>query len=366
MNKPLEFIDVSGNAHTRGVQVGEATRQQIAHSLSVYKQTFEMCSISWHEAKQKAARYQNLIKANYPELLDELSGIALGGGFALDDLFTLNCRTEILPPDFLAKALEHSHHDAVDGGHTNECTSFAFNRTADKPVWLAQNWDWIGLQRQALVVIRAKTETGHQFITVTEAGMLAKIGFNQHGFGVCLNILRSYQDGDQLGLPVHLLLRQLLGCQSVEQAKALISNNQFASSSNVLMADISGDMANLELSPNGTQALAASGNGLCHTNHFLHPPLAENDAAQAGNLSTANRLNTANSHLPSLHNLNDIKSLLSDTSDGLESICRFPDITLPPIAQVETVVGVVMNLSTMELWVSDAQPSVSEFRHYSI
>lgn len=366
MNNKLKFIDVEGDAHTRGVQIGRATMLQIEHSLSVYKQTFEQCNISWDQAKEKATRYQSLIESTYPTLLEELEGIAQGSGYETSDLFTLNCRTEILPPDFLAKALANSDQSPPDGGDLNECTSFAFNRANDKPVWLSQNWDWIGLQRQALVVVRAKTPSGNQFITVTEAGMLAKIGLNQHGFGMCLNILRSFDDGNQTGLPVHFLLRGLLECETVEQAKALVNSTQFASSSNVLIADKSGDMTSLELSPNGVQALPASETGLCHTNHFIHPTLAKTDAADTDNLSTISRLKTAQSKLSALNGLDDITRLLSDTSNGLESICRFPDTTLPTIAQIETVVGVVMNLSSMELWVSDAQPSASEFRHYSL
>jgi len=366
MQNQLQFIDVEGDPYTCGVQIGQASKKQIAHSLSVYQQTFELCDISWQQALTKASGYRELIESNYPNLLEELSGIAIGSGFDVADLFTLNCRTEILPPDFLAKALVETDQifDSSDLD-ASECTSFAFSRGDTKPVWLSQNWDWIGLQREALIVVRAKNERGEQFITVTEAGMLAKIGLNQNGFGVCLNILRSVDDGDKPGLPVHFLLRVLLDCETVEQAAALVSATQFASSSNVMIADQSGAMANLELSPHGVQVLAADDNTLCHTNHFLHTALVANEAKQAAALSSVARLHTAQSNLPSLHNLNDIQSLLSDTSNGQESICRFANENLPPIAQIETVAGVVMNLSNMELWVSDAQPSASEFRHYT-
>jgi len=366
MHTKLKFIDVEGDAHTRGVQIGKASKQQITHSLSTYRQLFELCGISWHQAKAKAADYESLIESVNPELLEEVSGMAKGSDFSMADLLTLNCRTEILPADFLVKILAAASVPANNASlDANECTSFAVHHHPDSPVWLSQNWDWVGLQRSALIVVRAKTETEEQFITVTEAGMLAKIGLNHHGFGVCLNILRSHDDGKQPGLPVHFLLRALLDCGTVEQATSLASNAQYASSSNVMIADQSGDMANLELSPNGVQRLSAVDNTVCHTNHFLHPALAVKDAVQATNLSTTNRLETAQSRLSSTHDLKEIKSLLSDTSAGLNSICIFADTQLPLIAQIETVVGVVMNLSTMELWVSDAQPSVSDFQRYT-
>jgi len=367
MKTHFQFIEVEGSPHTRGIQIGQSTKEKIAHSLSVYRQTFELCNITWPQALNIASRYQELVKSHYPELFEELNGIATGSGFDIDDLFALNCRTEILPPDFLARALVSSDQSFtladVDAG---ECTSFAFNRGVDNPVWLSQNWDWIGLQREALVVVRAKNERDEQFITVTEAGMLAKIGLNQHGFGMCLNILRSIDDGKKPGLPVHFLLRALLDCKTVEQATMLVSDMEFASSSNVMIADRSGAMANLELSPHGVRVLTSDKNNLCHTNHFLHPALVKSESPQAANLGSEARLNKAINSLPSVHNLEDIQSLLAYTSNGLESICRFANSQLPLIAQIETVTGVVMNLSNMELWVSDAQPSASTFRHYTI
>jgi len=92
----------------------------------------------------------------------------------------------------------------------------------------------------------------------------------------------------------------------------------------------------------------------------------DNDAAQSESMSTALRLETAQSRLESACSFKDIKAILSDTSNGVESICRFANSQLPAIAQIETVAGGIMNLSTLELWASDAQPSVSEFRKYSI
>jgi len=367
MNSRIKFIDVEGDAHTRGVQVGQASKHQIAHSLSVYRKTFELCDITWEQAIEKASHYKALVESAYPALFDEFSGMATGSGCSVEDLFTLNCRTEILPPNFLSTALINAGH-ALPGTEpaANECTSCAINRGEGGPIWLFQNWDWIGLQRQAVIVVRTKNERDEQFITVTEAGMLAKIGLNQYGFGMGLNILRSIDDGKKHGLPVHILLRVLLECKTTEQAVRLVGDSQFASSSNVMVADKSGAMANLELSPQGVQTLYADNNTLSHTNHFLHPTLVKNEAALAANLSSTARLETAQARISSVHNFDDAKSLLSDTSNGLESICRFADTELPQIAQIETVVGVVMDLSNMELWVSDAQPSVSDFRHYSL
>ena len=53
---------------------------------------------------------------------------------------------------------------------------------------LAQNWDWHP-DLSASTVIWIVEHDDSWFATLTEAGILAKIGLNDAGLGVCLNIL---------------------------------------------------------------------------------------------------------------------------------------------------------------------------------
>ena len=357
---PIPSISTHGNPQQCGNIVGRATQAQTLHSLKTYRKIFELCDISWNEAIEKSANYRPIVKQYCPHLLEELQGLADDSDTDEESLFALNCRTEILPANFFQRAM------ATDSPvHTNECTSLAFARN-HAPVWLAQNWDWVGLQRQSLVVVAAKPDNNVSYITVTEAGMLAKIGLNDRGLGVTLNILRSHNDGQQPGMPVHFLLRSLLELENVQQACEFASRLPYASSSNILLADRTGEIASLEVSPAGCKILPPDNNQLCHTNHFLHQELITSDAGLEGNLSTTKRLARTQSDLSGLTGFDDIKSLLSNTSDGEESICRFADTTQPEIAQTETVVGVAMNLTDNTLWVSGAQPSISEFAAHKI
>jgi len=230
----------------------------------------------------------------------------------------------------------------------NECTSFAVAGEHNN-YWLAQNWDWCGLQREALCAIENRSDQGTAYITVTEAGMLAKIGINAHGLAITLNILRSDKDGSTSGVPVHFLLRALLDCENVEHAIELVSGLKFSSSSNIMALDASGTIISF-----------------CHTNHFLNSKLACFDVGKPGNVSTRNRLNRAESKVHKHMSRDDIIALLCDQSDGLESICRFPDPALPDIAQIETVTSVIMNTAEKTLCVSGAQPSVSTFKTYTL
>lgn len=378
--QPVQHVKVFGSSHERGRLLGEAVRQRVEHSLDTYQQLFSLCDIPWQQAIEKGMQHFDQTVAYSPEFVEELEGVAKGSGIDFESLFTLNSRTEILPADFLARAVQHAPsgneldldvpgNDNSDSSSasrlisTNECTSLASHST--DTVWLAQNWDWCGTQREALCLVDAKNDTGLNYLTITEAGMLAKIGLNSAGFAITLNILRTRNDGQRSGIPVHVLLRSLLNCESVAEAKDQVQSLSFSSSSNVMVADSTGDMASFELSPNGCKILEAQNGQLCHTNHFLHNDLIADDVGRIDNQSTINRFNRSASLISDSMNFNDIEALLCNQSDGLESICRFPDESMPPIAQIETVCSVIMNLTERTLSVSGAQPSISDYLNYS-
>jgi len=369
---PIHHVLTSGSAHARGLRVGELTRHKVEHSLDTYERLFALCDIPWVKAVQKGLNYLDAVTNLSSRYVEELNGLAQGAAVDFDSLLALNCRTEILPSDFLSKLLTTGDINSVNPQPTtdrtasiNECTSFAISGTAEN-YWLAQNWDWCGLQREALCVVESHCADQARHITVTEAGMLAKIGINAHGLAITLNILRSDKDGVDDGVPVHFLLRTLLDCESVAHAKEVVSALTFSSSSNVMVLDAQGHMASFELSPYGVNILESDEGRLCHTNHFLNEVLEAHDIGRLGNTSTLTRLHRAQNQVNPNMTRSDIIKLLCDQNDGLDSVCRFADPKLPDIAQIETVTAVVMNTAQKTLCVSGAQPSVSEFETYSV
>ena len=114
----------------------------------------------------------------------ELQGSANGAGVDVRELLAVNARTEL-----------------TSGRH--ECSVIGAGDV------LAQNWDWHP-DLQESTVLWIVRENGGWFATLTEAGMLAKIGMNDAGLGVCLNLLRCSTDGGLDGTPIHLLMRRTL------------------------------------------------------------------------------------------------------------------------------------------------------------
>ena len=361
------LIEVSGAARERGQRHGSQARVRIERSIATYARLFAYCGITWQGARRLGAGYRDLIGDLDSALLAEIEGIASGAGRHVDEILALNARTEILPPSYPGDPHPHRSKIAaanVRGGVPDwgECTAVAVKpgQSTTGTTLLAQNWDWLGAQRAALVLLRVRDAGGASCLTLTEAGMLAKIGFNRRGFGVCLNILRSTDDGGHTGVPVHVLLRALLERDSVADAVAFASKLSFGASSNVLCADASGDTAALEFSPRGLEVVRGADAALCHTNHFLAPAAARHQASLAPSLSTLPRLARITALTQARQgkfSVADLQRMLRDEADGYLSICRSPDPALAPEACIETVASVVMDLGERVMHLAPDVPS---------
>lgn len=360
-------IDVAGSSYERGRRHGMQARPRVERSLANYANLFGACGIGWTGAQRLSRDYRDAICALDAGLYDEIRGIAAGAGCEVDEILALNARTEILPPTFPERPsdawLSTRLRGKLDFG---ECTALAVQPASSRTggTLLAQNWDWLGEQRDALIVLRAQREDGTAYLTLTEAGMLAKIGFNDRGFGVCLNILRSEDDGTVPGVPVHVLLRALLDCADVAAAIACVSKLKYGASSNILCADASGVRAALELSPGGAHVLRGAGTALCHTNHFLAPTAQKTARQLPPSLSSLPRLARIEELVKEANGplgVEDLQRMLRDETDGLQSISRHPDPQLPAMARVETVASVIMELEARVMHVAPDIPTQTAY-----
>lgn len=379
--------------HARGVLHGRGARAQVAHSVSTYARMFAGCGIAWTQACERAQAYADVIAALSPRWLAEIRGIAEGSGQPLVAILALNCRTEILPPGLYAEAPDPARVRAALAANSalgltdwgsgasaedvagaamraheeGECTTLcvAPPASADGHTWLAQNWDWLGRQRAALVLLKTADPAGHTITTLTEAGMLAKIGLNAAGFGLGLNILRSLDDGARPGVPVHVLLRHLLDCSSLAQARAELERAAqlgFGAGSNIACVDASGDIACFELAPSGWAEWPAVRGRVSHSNHYLSPALQCVQAPMAAALSTQSRLATACRHGDNRQvDRAGLEAFLRDTGGGYLAVCRHPDPALPPEACVESVAGVMIDATARQMWVAPGVPDTVLF-----
>jgi isopenicillin-N N-acyltransferase-like protein len=220
-----------------------------------------------------------------------------------------------------------------------------------------------------LVILQSYDEQGRTFTTLTEGGMLAKIGMSKGGLAIGLNILRSVTDGATPGVPVHVVLRHLLSCQSVAEARLALAHIQtlkFGAASNIPVADAMGEVACFEISPGGWDEVKPVDGCVVHTNHFLCESLSDQQSPMGLALSSTPRLISGLRHAAAvkqgqLIGFEELQNFLRDESDGLWSICRSPDPAIPPEARVESVAGIIMLPHTRSIWIAPNVPKLVAF-----
>ena len=119
-HKPLLNINTQGSPFDCGLQYGQQTSELIKLSLDTYLQMFSVCEIDWPEACTRARAHLPGLQATMPHFVDELRGVAEGCDQEFDSLLALNCRTEILPADFLVRALAPANDSNKQDTHLNE------------------------------------------------------------------------------------------------------------------------------------------------------------------------------------------------------------------------------------------------------
>ncbi|MGW1977393.1 C45 family autoproteolytic acyltransferase/hydolase [Streptomyces sp. NPDC001889] len=293
--EPL-VIRVSGGPRERGRRYGVAARERIGLSLENYARVYErFAELRWDAATELAETFVPAVSRFDAGLLEEMEGIALGAGVAFEDILALNLRTEILfsgkARRIAAEAAKAAGSGAGAGagsgsgsasgrGAPGECTAFCDLR-GPEPV-VGQNWDWIPFSHGTVVVLEAAPDRGPRWVSVVEAGLLAKFGMNAAGVTVLTNALVTSVDRGAPGMPYHLLLRALLAAESPGAAEEVLRTVTRSSSANYLIVG-GGRGVDIEARPGGAGDLSrravGPGEFLVHANHFT---AGEGDFASSG------------------------------------------------------------------------------------
>ena len=286
------------------------------------------------------------LQPQWPGLIEEVEGIAAGAGQDPLELLAINARTELLAPDAAA----------------GECS--VIGRVADQRVELAQTWDWHPDLSPARVIVTAAPPGAPWFTTVTEAGILAKLGLNQRGVACGLNFLNCSADGGLDGIPVHILLRVLLQeCGSALDALTLLLGAHASASSCVTVAVSEAAGAALfavELSPGGAAVVWPGADGLLvHTHHFLSPPPRGEDIEPMTHPSTLLR----RWHLDRVVRAGmEPTRALSEHFPAGESVCRHEDRDVAWADRRETLLAIAIDPGAPALRLAAGPPCSSPYQ----
>jgi isopenicillin-N N-acyltransferase-like protein len=203
------------------------------------------------------AAHRAEIEAATPDLAEEIRGLAAGAGISQDEALLLQLRREIM-----------GYRRVRANG---DCTTYAI--AGPDPV-LAQTIDLNGdLDDQLAVLDIALTGTGRRALVLSFAGLLGYLGINSDGLAVGLNLVLGGRW--RPGVPPYLAIRHVLDTASdVDGAIAALRGLRLASSRCITVCDRN-TAAYLEIVEDEIRVVRAP--HTVHTNHLLHPDLADRD-----------------------------------------------------------------------------------------
>lgn len=352
------FFDIDGDHAQLGERMGSLLGDRVGTTYTFYEGLFaDIAKIDPSHTGARAhlaGRVRDYadelaitIRRRLPHYSIEIEALADAAGVPAWQVYALNGRTEIYR--LLAEQAKPR-----DPG---ECTALYFPAGAV----VGQNWDWHPHLEDLAVVFRLRRPDGHTIVTLTEPGIIGKIGLNSAGVGVCLNIL--FGQSSTSGVPIHLLLRSVLDATSTEEAERSVAALPLGTSSNMLIADRGGTAINLEIRGSEVVRHSPTDDGLIHTNHYL----ADESTATATIPGSVKRLSRARVLFP-LH-ANDgvagMRAVLADRENTEFPICRGYAKGLDFL--VGTVASLILDLGAGRLHIARGQGAVrGEWREYTV
>lgn len=212
------LIPQTGNSYSDGFLHGKTCKSAIKLQVASWSQSMQselgFNQDSFHNIIHSKTGFLSAIKANCPDLLEEINGIADGAGVNRELILPINLGEEIY--SYAQRPIEHCSSLAVETPVGNVLT---YNQ--DLPSFLHGNTQPVILQYPDAFVFAMPGTIGISGVSKTAA-----ISCNS------LPMLRM----DEEGLPLSFALRQMLTLSSDASVKDYIRNTPLAIPQNLLLA----------------------------------------------------------------------------------------------------------------------------------
>jgi len=337
----MDKITLSGSPEEVGFQHGKILADQIHRNIAFYQSIFLSNLGEETKVLTLAESFKKQIEEFDPKYLKEIDHIALGADVSEPLwLYALNSRTEL----------------AITAG-ANECTAVVFPQRN----LIGQTWDWAQHLENHSVIMEIEFPSGHRILQLTEAGIIGKIGLNNRGLGLTLNLLRI-ENRDLTDIPIHVLLRSVLESSTLEKAIRVIKRSGHGRASNIILAQ-AGRAFNVEFIGYDTCFYEIEDDGYIHTNHILHAPQSV-QIADISYTDSLGRYTTAVEKLSALEefSLQRMVSILSDQSnDEYPVLASYEPHPIKEMGHCGTLATIVMDLTRMTMKVRQGNPSSPAF-----
>lgn len=332
----------------RGREFGEHHRAEIRGNVAAYRRLFRAKAARPFDADLWAERAWRVISERAHTAAAEIQGMADGAGLPVHELAMLNARTELLGV-------------ADPAGEADECSTVVALRPQGPPI-AAQTWDWYDAMAGGWLLWTIPHPDGPVVETVTEYGVLGKIGVSSYGVGVMFNMLRHRHDAlaeeRGIGYPVHLLSRRIMEtAHNLDEALTVAGAEATSASTSLTVVDASGQTASVELFRGGPGVVRPENGLLVRTNHFVS--VEGRGGCLAASIGPGSRirrstlLDALSAEPPTA--TGEIVSAMHDHA-ATGGVCVHPDPAVRPELRHATLATVELDLASRRLRASPGGP----------
>lgn len=241
----LSYLQLSGSHYELGVQLGQFGSKSFHEHL--------LPSAAWAKLSQwrgsdAVSTMQQLVQTDFPDIWQEITGLAQGLNVPLEDAFIWNCRGDLwaMAPDSCSSVLQLkptpriTHNEDGDPGFYGHCA-----------------------------IIDFKPTQGTRFSSFVYPGSIAGHTFaaNEHQLTMSVNNIRALFTLP--GVPRMVLCRAILNCRTVAEAVALLRAHPRSGAFNLNLGDSSGAIHSVEFNQADVSDLAIN-TPYFHANHAVH------------------------------------------------------------------------------------------------
>lgn len=338
---------VSGSPREMGRQFGDAAGELIrSFAAAALERVNLTMRVSRAQAENIAAKSLEFAEKYSPDACDELRGMAEAAKLSLTDVMILQTRNQL-------------QHEPEAG-----CTSLSLSSGSGHGRLLAQNWDNDPGLDPFTVVLTRKPMGKPALINVTQAGLIAYIGLNDAGIGVCLNSLPA--PSRPIGVPHYFTVREIYESKSLAGAVQAVKRAERAIPANLMLTTPDGP-ADLEVTIEDVHVLHADDHGrVTHTNHCRHPALANINANFPELIQSQPRQERIDRLLSAgTNSIEQLKSILSNHDDHPRSLCRHANSD-PGVGHWQTVFSVIMEPEARRMHLTRGTPCCRPYEVYEL
>ncbi len=354
MNEFEVIVIDASTPFERGVQYGKAAADKIIAGIANYRKFFEDKGQPWETTTKLAMAFVPDIEEAMPEVLEEAKGVAEGAGVSFEGLMVLNTRYELT--NYPIKPAE--------------CTTGAVlpEATKDHVTYMIKNWDYRVGVLDKIVLLHIIQEDGTRIFGLTEAGQLLREGFNNHGIGLCNNMIASVYDGPGGGIPVCFLRRKVLACRTFDEAYGWITGiKRSVSNNSVLVSGSENRAIDIEASPVGCDLIKPIAGIVTHANHFSVDP--DKDTRSLVSMWKNRQVRMADLLYHEYGNITveSIMEIMKDHEYYPDSICNHSNSGDPhDMKGMMTVASIIVDFANQCSYVCKGNPCQGTYKRYDI